>query len=675
VIQTMNKIVHEEPDSVAEMAADVPIRLQWMLEKCLAKDPARRYQHADDVIVDLQTLASELEAGTAQPIGAESAAAPAPAGDGQAVSLKLAVPIAGALVLVTALVVWLLVGSASPPPDAPLRFGIDLPEDQYFGSQGNQISLSPDGRHLVYREASQGARLHHRPMDRIGETPIAGTEGAVNPFFSSDSQWVAFASAGSLKKVNVAGGAPFELCSGCTDGRSAGSWSTSDVIVFSVGGALWQIAGSGGSPSRLAPPEGQQSEGVFERPHVLPDGDTVLATLRNLDYPGGAIVAISLTSEQFRVLIEGGSDPRYSPTGHIIYLRGDSLFAVPFDAAGGLVTEQPTPILQEVTAAVSEAFARFSLSRNGTLAYYSSVGDLIERDLVWVDRAGKATPITDRPRLYRQPRLSPDGRSLALLIGEAAQTDSVWIHDLELDTLTPFTTSGDQHSPVWSPDGTWIAFASDEGGDPTQDNIFRRPADRSQGATLLLDKEGQQYPSSFSPDGRRLFFSDGTPGTFDVWTVPVDDDGEAEPFLQGIAEQVDGELSPDGNWIAYESDESGQLEVIVEPYPGPGSKITISPDGGVNPVWSRDGRELFYRIGDQMRVVDVLETDPVFRPGPSQVLFEVPYRPEAQRNYDVDLDGQRFIMIEARDTTATPARIVVVVNWFEVLERLVPTGR
>ena len=316
--------------------------------------------------------------------------------------------------------------------------------------------------------------------------------------------------------------------------------------------------------------------------------------------------------------------------------------------------------------------AEFSSSADGSLAYVTGGTRGDERTLVWVDRKGAAQPLSAPPRGYVTPRLSPDGQRLALGIGGANR--GVWLYELARGTLTRLVETAFMTFPVWTPDGRRLTFSLSQEG-PW--NIFWMPADGSGGAERLTTSDNAQWPGSWSPDGQVLAFTEQDPTTgYDIWVLKLAGERRAQPFLQTSSNESAPAFSPDGRWLAYQSDESGRQEIYVRPFPGPGEKWQVSTEGGTEPAWARNGRELFYRSGDKMMAAAV-ETKPTFAPAKPGLLFEAHYEPGFYTflaNYDVSPDGQRFLMIKGSEQESA-AQITVVLNWFEDLKRRVPAGK
>ena len=497
---------------------------------------------------------------------------------------------------------------------------------------------------------------------------------------SPDGESVGFFADGALKKVSLAGGPAVTLCD-APGLRLGASWGPDDTIVFASSGApgLMKVSAAGGVAEPVTTVDADQGEVGHWWPDVLPDGNAVLFTVWSTSLDDARIAVQSLDTGEQRMLVDG-TNPRYAATGHIIFARDGSLWAVPFDVDALEVTGPVTPVLEGVLTHEG-GLALFALAGDGSLAYVpGTVGATLEGTLVWVSRDGREVePIAGEPLEFpRNLRLSPDGRRLALTIGPINEGD-LWVYDLEGRPPTPLTFEGHNLYPVWMPDGTRVAFQSDRAGVP---NLFSMPAD---GSTLdpepLLTAPNPQVPVSWSPDGQELIFLELRPETgFDILALPIE--GEARVVVGTEYDEHGAALSPDGRWLAYVSDVTGGLEVWVLPYPGPGAPIRISPNGGVEPVWARDGRELFYveveGIVDGKMMAVAVETEPEFRFQPPEELFAggfVMYA-IASRIYDVAPDG-RFAMIypAAAATTGTdaPSEVIFVQNWFEELQRLVPT--
>ena len=645
VSDTLASVLKTEPDWSA-LSSDTPPAMKRLLRRCLEKDRKERLQHVGDARVEIR------EALTAPSADTVTAGPVAPPSWRRALPLGIAALIV--VGVVTGLVVRLLV---APDPQSVSRFAIGLSGDQYDRFSPS-VALSPDGRTLVYVALSDGVQqLYERPMDQLDAVPIRGTEGASSPFFSPDGEWVGFFAGGALKTVSLAGGPPVLLCGAPAGG--GGSWTGDDTIVFgSRGSGLSRVPAAGGSPeplTMLGP-----DDGGHRWPHVLPGGRAVLFSIASNSTATPRLAVQDLESGERRILGDGVS-PRFSPTGHLVFMRDDTLWAVRFDTHRLDVVGEPVPLLEDVQLRVRGA-AEFTFADDGTLVYvpHSAVA---ERRLVWVDRDGQSIPLTDERRSYVWPRLSPDGTQVAVVIEEGGD-QGIWIYDRQRRTRTRLSTTEGGSIPLWTRDGTRVAFSRSRG-------VYSTPADGSGEAEALFTRDFPVGLTSWSPDGRTLAFVENHPATgADIWVWPGE--GDPVPVMTSASNEGSARFSPGGRWLAYNSDETGRGEVYVQAYPGPGRRVPISTDGGTEPMWSADGRELFYRNGDRMMVV-VVETQPGFKADIPRVLFEGRYSFYGVfQTYGVSPDGQGFLMMQDADHSRLSLNIVQ--NWFEELKRLVPVN-
>ena len=443
---------------------------------------------------------------------------------------------------------------------------------------------------------------------------------------------------------------------------------------------------AGGTPEVLIPVEaGQLAHG----PQMLPGGEWLLFTLRPAaasSWDDAQIVMQSLATGERIVLIEGGRDARYLPTGHLVYARGAVLLAVPFDLGARRVTGGPVPLVENVGGAPGSA-AQFSVAaRNGSLVYVppgAITTFSAPRTLVWVDRQGRETPMAAPPRAYIYPRLSPDGTRVALDVRDGAP--DIWIWDLARETLTRLTFDPRaDRSPAWSPDGRRIAFSSQRDG--SRGNVFWQAADGTGAAELLAKDERDMFPTSVSSDASQILINVATGGATgtqgendDIAAVSSKAEGRATSLLATMFGERNGEVSPNGRWLAYESDESGRDEIYVRPFPNvQGGRWQVSNGGGTRPLWARSGGELFYLVPPG-RVMSVpIKSGASFSAGNPEVVVDGPYvAPNSARTYDVSPNGERFLMIKdaanSDKTSAPPPSIIVVQGWFEELKRRVPS--
>ena len=671
VPETMTAILREDVPDLHSSNPQVPLPLEQVLRRCLDKDPARRFQSTQDLAFALSTAGSATTSSVAVMPAAEPPMASHRGYLGVVAVLGLA--------LIALSVVHFREPMAVRMPSPMARVAITLPPGNEMAHRlWPALALSSDGSKLAYTalQGTAAPRLFLRVMDGTTAKAIAGTEGAHSPFFSPDGQWIGFFAQGKLKKVPADGGAAQVLCD--APGGMGGDWAADDTIYFvpSNTDGVWKVSASGGTPEEVTKVDRSKGEVSHRWPQALPGGKAVVFTV--WVGPGWDEKSLQLhvlgTGER-RVLAQGASGGRYVASGHLVYNRdgAQNLMALPFDLARLQVAGGPAVTLVEQVWEGGAEGAQFAVSDAGTMAYVSSHPHRYERRLAWIDRQGKVESLSAPPRPFYDPRISPDGQEIAVSSEEA--TERVWTYNFARATLTPLTpASVSSQAPAWMPDGTRVVYRGSREGFR---NLFWNAANGRNQEERLTTSENLQTPVSVSPDGKRVAYTDVDRLTGnDIWVVSLDGDRAAQPFLKTPASESNAHFSPDGRWLAYASDESGRIEVYVQPFPGPGGKWTISTDGGNEPVWSRDGRELFYRNGDAVMAVPIT-SHPTFAAGLPRRLFSAQFEPTGTgtSGYDVSPDGRRFLMIQPTEPEPPATQVNIVINWFEELRRLVPSQR
>ena len=685
--ESMAAVLRGEPDWDS-LPAGTPQNVRAVLGRCLQKDPRLRLRDIGD---------ARLEIGESSAFASEAAAAP------RRPSLLWLAVVAAVILLagifIGRLVIW---PPRSIPSPSVLSATIKVEPGQWLDGIRRAIDLerpsrtamaiSSDGRFIVYSAIEENPgpqakpKLYLRRMDQSEARPITGTEGGINPFLSPDNRGVGFWTGGKLKKIPIEGGVATALCDAPL--IFGANWGRDDNIVFAdnQNGGLLKVSAGGGNPEALTKPDPKREEASHRLPSWLPNGNAVLFTVMRHSWDSQPWLALlRLDTREWHLLIQDAADARYIPTGRLVFLRQGTLMAVRFDLARMEVIGQPFALVENVMQAFSNrgsfntGAGQFGISDTGSLIYATGgiVPDL-KNSLVWVDQKGIEQPVTALQAPFIAPRLSPDGQRIAYeTFGREAQ---IWVYDLGRGTNSRLTDEGRALYPIWTPDGKRILFTW---GKSLVLNLFWQPYDGSSPMERLITSEYFQYSGPWSSDGKMVAFVEEHPDTGTDIALLDSRSGRVTPFLNTKFNEGDPEFSPDGRWIAYSSDESKRREVYVRAFPGPGMKQQVSSEGGEQPLWARNGKQLFYRWRDPWRdqgqvwAVDV-RTDGGFAASEPRWLFEKPEYTQsgATRSYDLSLDGRRFLMVKWEQRKPTPVtEMVLVQNWFEELKRLVPTGK
>jgi eukaryotic-like serine/threonine-protein kinase len=661
------KVVTEKPVPLQRQRERVPDAVEDAVLTALEKLPADRFATAAEFAEALQGAPGAARTR----IGAAARSTRAGGRAGWGARLRDPVVLALGAVAVAGLLLAAWTRRTAPSAPAPVvRFTIPAAPSGRTNSLGfNILSVSPDGRMLVYLGQGENRRqqLLVRPLDDVTARPLPGTEDAAHPMFSPDGRWVAFIRGNQLYKVALDGSAP-QLIGTAPGTFNGASWSSSGVIVVSDNTNLIAIPESGGPGRMLGTAERPADELYRDTPLVDDEtGSVIYSSWISSSPASGRIAIMPLGEGRTTVLDLKGLAPLAVVDGTLVYVTATGvMMAVPIDVAGRRLLGPPVQLVDNVSLNLGTGQARAALARTGTLFYQS--GTDVSRVVV-AGAGGISRVLLDDRRDYAFPRLSPDGRQLALAIGTADHRD-VWVDDLASGTLSRLTTEGvTSERPEWSPDGRRVLYRSDRGG---RTAIWWRPADLSAEATPLLTGKGLDlFEAVLSPDTRYIVYQLDTLGA-DIYYRALAGDTTARPIANSAtAIENMPRLSPDGRWIAFTTNESGRDEVVVQPFPGPGGRVQVSTSGGTEPVWSRDGRRLFYRGQRQLMAA-------VVRPGPAfavvardTVLADTyVYASNPHANYDVMPDGTHFVFLEPDNV----GELIVVANWTSVLRARMAGG-
>jgi eukaryotic-like serine/threonine-protein kinase len=674
VADTLAAVLRAEPD-LAKLPANLPPSIRLAIERCLEKERKRR-------IADIHTVKFLIaEHVNLQGVG-RVVRTPRERDRGHLVWAAIALVAGAALAGGGA---WVMTMRTTVEPAHPMRFIIGAPLNQptAINPLGDRsIAISPDATHIAY--VSNSRQLLIRAMDQLDAVAVPGVTNPLTPFFSPDGRWVGFMTAGELRKVSTGGGPAITICR--ITGRPMGAtWGPNGSIIFATTDGLLTVSADGGGSTVLKKPDRAKGILGYAYPSILPDGRSVLFTIggqQGSDAQTMQVGMLDLATGEQTTLIRAGTGATYVSPGYVAYFSGNALRVVPFDLRTHRITGDSVTAVDQVASIIGLA-GQYAVSQTGTLAYVpsSGIGALYgtRRSLVWVDRSGREEPIPMPPRTYTYPRFSPDGTRVALDIRD--QDNDLWIADLARRTLTRLTSDqGTDFYPVWTPDGRRIIFYSNRNG---TGNLFWQAADGTGTAErLTTSTTTPHYPHSIAPDGKTVVFQERTPTTAVGLSALVLPSANTFPLLHSAFGETNGEISPDGKWIAYQSNESGQEEIYVRPFPDVDrGRWPISTGGGTRPLWARTGRELFYLDGDNLLTVVSVQTGATFSASTPVRMFTTRYfsgfggggQSVAGRTYDISPDGKRFLMIKDNlPADQLQTSIVIVLNWVEELKARVP---
>jgi serine/threonine-protein kinase len=646
--ETLARVIEREP-AFGLLPIDTPASIRRLLRRTLEKDPRRRLGYIGDALLEF-----------------DEAATPALDLPAQKGSTWRLAALATITLVVGAGLATMFLRPGTPPRPPASRFVIPLAAgDAPVTGFQPAVALSPNGRTIVYRARRNGVvQLFRRDLDNLDGRPIPGTELSTGPFFSPDGRWLAFDNNGVLKRLSLAGGAPVAICP--APGNATATWVGDDTIVFATntGRVLQRVSASGGTPVPVTTLDRERGDTLHLLPQALPDGKSVLFTITS----GSArrIAVVRLDTNQTQVIAEG-THARYLATGHLIFWREGSMWAAPFDLDRLTLSAPPIPLLDGVENTDGTVF-HFAVAEDGSLVYLpTAAADPVQ--LVWIDRTGKETPAGLEPRQYTRFSLSPDGSRVAAAIEERGNTD-IWIGHLARGTLSRLTFDATiETAPRWTPDGRSVVFRSERQGP----GIFIRDAQAAGGIERLTETQGPIHsPAGWTPDGRTLLFALFRSFGNQAIAAVTPPDRTVRVLLDGDFAQVDAQVSQDGRWLVYQSNESGRPEIYVRPYPDIAeTRWQVSLGGGTSPRWSRDGRRLFFLGASGVMSVTISPTSRAFTHDSPRLLVQRQTSARVGLDFDVSSDGQRFLFVTESSADRKPAHFVLIQQWAaELRERL-----
>lgn len=663
-------IMNENPEPLTAVRTGVPMELERIINKCLAKSPADRYQNANEIPVDLKGV-QYSSGGSSSVITAP--VTPSKIGSARPSRFKRmlvwgAVAIAFAAVGIGA---WL--SGVKSQTSKVRRLAINTNGTLSF-ARNSSVDIARNGENIVYAARLKGKKmLFLRAMNTFMSNPVQGTEGASSPFFSPDGQWIGFHSDGQIKKVSVFGGVPVTVAE--VKNLLGASWSRDNIIYFAASsetqsGVLMQVSASSGEVRPLLTADDAGQPDIYCWPRILPGDKALLVTALpagSRDPDAGSIYVLDLQSNEFRKVLDGGIDGRYSPTGHIVAAWSGGLLAAPFDVGQLAVTGPTVPVLEQLYLDIGNV-PSYAFSEDGALVFVQGPKQVTERELLFASPKGDLTAAGAGRKNYFRPAPSPNKPESAVLIDDGDGAD-IWIVQHDRDDAVRLTDAGDNNHPVWSPDGSKLAFSAQHDSKWTVYVKSLNPA----GEARELTRIGKpHWPTSWSPDGKSLLFVQDEPdSSSDVWLLRPGKEMSTEPVLHTSADEAQAQFSPDGRWIAYVSNANGSDEVYVRSFPGTAEAYRVSDGGGMWPAWHPRGDAIYYRQGESIMAASVQANNDSLT-----VSSQGPVLPVLSRDghFAYSSRNDRFLFVAERDQYVTD-NLHIVLNWFEELNHKVPSGK
>lgn len=660
---TMSAILREDPPDLSATNRNVSPALERLVDHCLEKNPEERFHSARDLAFALEALSAST--------GSSTETITIPALTPRRLGRRELIPWSLAALFFLAAVAFAIVAlrSTTSTKDEELsRFYIYAPENTKFS--GATDFISPDGRKLLFNVvgADEKGQFWIRSIDSLTARPLPGTENGGQAFWSPDSRFIAFFAGGKLKKVDVSGGTVQTLAD--AERRGGGTWNKDGVILFApaFGGGLFRVSAAGGAITPVVTVGAPHNEISYFWPRFLPDGKHFLYLARSSRGEDSGIYIGSLDSTESKLLVQSGAGAMYA-LGYLLFLRGGALMAQPFDPDKLQLSGEPSQVAEEVGYNPLNGRPFFCVSNTGVLVYRSNI--LRNSQLTWFDRTGRQLGTVGTPGLMLTPSLSPDEKQVAILRTDLKSASDIWLVDLSRQSSSRFTFDPAMDTnPVWSPDGSRIVFSSNRSG---QFDLYWKPSHGAGNEELLFKSDNAKVVTDWSADGGLILYQESAANRmWDLWALPLVGDQKPFPIIQSNFRESQAKFSPDGRWIAYVSDESGTSQVYVQNFPNAGGKLMVSINGGFQPRWRRDGKELFYFGTDnKLMVVQVKTNGNDFQAGTPSPLFQatlIPPIPIGGSAGEVTHDGQRFLInVLVEESASSPA--IVVQNWTALLKR------
>lgn len=675
------EIVNVDPAPMSATNQEIDPELDRIVLECLQKEPSERHQSVAEVSKDLKRFKRESGRKGISRVTAARPSLRAPGINQPAVShgsekRRILWPtIATVLAILLVASVWGL-WQKSSVKETSLRLSISLPKDQTIETESfSALAISPDGTRIVYRA---GRKLHQRRLDSFDAEPIAGTEDGSSPFFSPDGRWIGFFATGKLKKVALSGGSPVVIADMMADNRGA-AWSSDGTIVFAPRGSsgLFRVNADGGEVQPVTMLDSTRNERTHRWPHLLPEGETVIFTIGTMDspdyYDDASIGSVNIRTGERKVLISGASTARCVSANFLVYSHTGDLFAAPFDIGEVKVKGPSFPVISSVSGDQTTGATNYAISDNGTLVYAPGlIGGSKSRELAIVDLSGATSVLPLPVDHYLEPRISPDGKRVAVVVGSAKDFD-VWLYNIPLNAMNRFTFGGVNRTPVWSPDGSRIAYSDNT---PGKLAVVIRRSDGT-GTPETIPMEHRTYVNTWSRDGSTLVISAPIPGAgWNLYVLPLVGERRIWAWNETNFNELQGELSPDGKWLSYTYSEGGVQQIYVRPFPRGEARWQISTAQAFESHWFPRGTGLYITTLDGIVAVPITATQSI-AVGRSRIVLK-DYRRlpvESNMTFDVSPDGKYIIATRPMEGAHTASQINVVTNWFNDIQKTLSSSR